>query len=49
LRRIARELERTIANCAGGKRGQCAILGALRQRPTPRDIHDANQDACGVR
>lgn len=34
LRRIARELERTIASCAGGKRGQCAILGALRQRPT---------------
>jgi len=31
LRRIARELERTIASCAGGKRGQCAILGALRQ------------------
>ena len=30
LRRIARELERTIASCAGGKRGQCAILGALR-------------------
>jgi MerR family mercuric resistance operon transcriptional regulator len=35
LRRIARELERTIASCAGGKRGACAILGALRQRPTP--------------
>lgn len=49
LRRIARELERTIANCAGGKRGQCAILGALRQRPTPRDIHDAKQGARGVR
>ena len=32
LRRIARELERTIASCAGGKRGQCAILGALRRR-----------------
>jgi MerR family mercuric resistance operon transcriptional regulator len=32
LRRIARELERTIASCAGGKRGQCAILGALHQR-----------------
>ena len=48
-RRIARELERTIASCAGGKRGQCAILGALRQRPTPRDIHDAKQGACGVR
>ena len=31
LRRIARELERTIARCTGGKRGQCAILGALRQ------------------
>jgi MerR family mercuric resistance operon transcriptional regulator len=45
LRRIARELERTIANCAGGKRGQCAILGALCQRPAPRDIHDAKQGA----
>ena len=35
LRRIARELERTIASCAGGKRGQCAILGALRRRSMP--------------
>lgn len=35
LRRIAREMERTIVSCAGGKRGQCAIPGALRQRPTP--------------
>lgn len=34
LRGIARELQRTIASCAGGKRGQCAILGSLRQRPT---------------
>ena len=33
LRRIAQELERTIASCAGGKRGQCAILGALSRRP----------------
>jgi len=32
LRRIALELERTIASCAGGKRGQCAILGALGRR-----------------
>ena len=32
LRRIALELERTIASCAGGKRGQCAILGALSRR-----------------
>lgn len=29
LRRIGRELRRTIANCVGGKRRQCAILGAL--------------------
>jgi MerR family mercuric resistance operon transcriptional regulator len=32
LRRIARELDRTIASCAGGKRGQCTILGALSRR-----------------
>jgi MerR family transcriptional regulator, mercuric resistance operon regulatory protein len=32
LRRIAQELERTIASCAGGKRGQCTILGALSRR-----------------
>jgi MerR family mercuric resistance operon transcriptional regulator len=35
LRRIARELERTIESCVGGKRGQCAILGALRRRSFP--------------
>lgn len=35
LRRIAQELERTIASCAGGTRGQCAILGALGRRPRP--------------
>jgi len=35
LQRIARELERTIASCAGGKRGQCAILTSLQQRSTP--------------
>ena len=27
---MAKELERTISQCVGGKRGQCAILGALR-------------------
>ncbi|MBP8302397.1 MAG: hypothetical protein KA020_18675 [Planctomycetes bacterium] len=32
LRRIARELEQTVAICAGGKRGQCVILGALSRR-----------------
>lgn len=35
LREMARELERTIAGCAGGRRGACAILGALKQ-PAPR-------------
>lgn len=35
LRDMARELERTIAGCAGGHRGACAILGALK-RPTAR-------------
>ncbi|WP_084695819.1 MerR family transcriptional regulator [Arenimonas donghaensis] len=31
LQRIARELERTIAGCAGGRRGTCAILKVLQQ------------------
>mgnify|MGYP005754392853 FL=1 len=35
LRRIARELERTIAGCAGGRRAACAILGVL-QKPAPK-------------
>lgn len=30
LQRIADELERVITQCAGGVRGQCAILGTLR-------------------
>ena len=29
LKRIARELRRTISACSGGERGACAILGAL--------------------
>lgn len=37
LRRIARELERTIAGCAGGRRAACAILGALQQQD-PRTV-----------
>jgi MerR family mercuric resistance operon transcriptional regulator len=32
LQRMARELERTITGCGGGKRGECAILGALSSR-----------------
>ncbi len=35
LRRIARELERTIAGCTGGRRGACAILGVLQQSAPP--------------
>lgn len=35
LRRMARELEQTIAGCGGGHRASCAILGALQQ-PAPR-------------
>ena len=31
LQRMARELERTIDHCGGGERGQCTILGTLRQ------------------
>ena len=31
LAAMARELERTITSCAGGRRGSCAILGALRR------------------
>lgn len=30
LTRMAGELERVIAQCAGGERGTCTILGALR-------------------
>nr|WP_273389245.1 helix-turn-helix domain-containing protein [Thermomonas hydrothermalis] len=30
LQRMAVELERVIAQCAGGERGTCTILGALR-------------------
>lgn len=31
LTRMAGELERVIAQCAGGERGTCTILGALRR------------------
>lgn len=31
LARMADELERVIAQCAGGERGACTILGALRR------------------
>lgn len=39
LQRMAKELERTISGCAGGRRAQCTILDALRTAgpaiPTP--------------
>lgn len=38
LTRMAGELERVIAQCGGGERGTCTILGALRRtdnNPTP--------------
>ena len=31
LQRMAAELERVIVQCAGGERGTCTILGALRR------------------
>jgi len=36
LKRMARELEHTIAGCAGGQRAQCTILGALQAPPAGR-------------
>ena len=35
LTRMAKELERTIAGCQGGKRAQCTILDALRTSGAP--------------
>lgn len=34
LRRMAKELERTIGACVGGERGRCAILSTLRASRT---------------
>ena len=36
LQRIASELERVIVECAGGERGNCTILSALKQPPEPQ-------------
>ena len=35
LTRMASELERVIAQCVGGERGACTILGALRRPNDP--------------
>lgn len=37
LNRMAKELERTIQGCAGGRRAQCTILDALRA-PSSRAV-----------
>ncbi len=34
LRRIARELERTIESCSGGFTGDCKIIGAIKGPPS---------------
>lgn len=39
LRRMAGELKRTIGACAGGRRGECAILSALGTGLRPRTHH----------
>jgi MerR family transcriptional regulator, mercuric resistance operon regulatory protein len=36
LRRMAKELERTIESCAGGSSATCSILGALKETPRQR-------------
>ncbi len=36
LKRMARELEKTIQGCGGGERAHCAILSALQTRPALR-------------
>lgn len=36
LQRMARELELTVKECAGGRRAACAILGALQGPASPK-------------
>ena len=45
LTRMAAELERVILQCAGGERGACAILGALRCT-SDHSASCANQEGC---
>lgn len=43
LTRMARELERTITGCSGGRRAQCTILDALRvTAPRARAAREAS-------
>ena len=44
LSRMAGELERMVAQCAGGERGTCTILGALRR--TGNDSTSCNDPGC---
>jgi MerR family mercuric resistance operon transcriptional regulator len=41
LQRIASELERVIAQCVGGQRGACTILGALKAADESRSVAGA--------
>ena len=41
LHRMATELERVIAECAGGERGHCSILNALRERGAASECTNA--------
>jgi MerR family mercuric resistance operon transcriptional regulator len=43
LRRMAKELERTVKSCAGGSSATCTILGALQG--APRQRHSAGAGA----
>jgi MerR family mercuric resistance operon transcriptional regulator len=38
LRRMAKELERTIESCSGGSTGDCKIIGALKGAPTTEQL-----------
>lgn len=49
LNRIARELDRTIAACAGGDRGRCSILATLREAPSPRRAKPAGKPIAAKR
>jgi MerR family mercuric resistance operon transcriptional regulator len=47
LRRMARELERTIQSCAGSSRAECTILGALQRSPRKPRSHNRQEADAG--
>ena len=44
LQRMASELERVIASCQGGQRGQCTILSTLRQPTNSANVKGLSND-----